>query len=260
MMSFADVPVCDSDAPMPEPLLHIGSWITKNIRPKELFPLAYRFWPGTLIAGPVLEVTAEPARPARIDTLWWPWGASRFAQAHFVVTEEQLEAIRAVVVVDGESVTGELNINDGGTSTIAQMWMLPAWPLSTAVANAGMYLLTLVDDRYWWWGTPVQFHVTEGGTSWEEVYEEIADDLGITIVVDPIDSAYGTPVADYSTAYRPAPNVLDAVAFSVGQRIVRDLDGTVTAMNASTALASVTAQLASVNPKYAGGPLALVAE
>ncbi len=257
MFSFAGQPLADPVGSAP------GAWIENNIRPQELFPLAYRYWPGDLTNGPVLEVTAEPARPAIINTLFWPFGASRFAQAHFVVSEGQLDVIRKATSVSGTSIPGTLLFSDGGVSSelgiqSAQMWMLPARPLSTAVAGAGMFLLTLVDDRYWWWGTPLQLHVSEGATTWTQLYANIAAALGISIAVGSIPAEYGKPVADYSASYRPLPNVLDAVAFSVGQRIVRSLNGVVTAQNVTTAIASVVFQLVRAQPKYAGGQFALL--
>ncbi len=256
MYSYAGVPMLD-------PVGAGGVWIQANIRPNELFPLAYKYWPGDLTNGPVLDVTAEPARPAVLNTLWWPYGASRFAQAHFVVSESQLAAIRRVVVDyagNGTSVVGQLIMDDGKTKITTPMWMLPAWPLSTAVFGAGMYLLTLVDERYWWWGVSYSFIVTAGVTTWLNLYTQISTALGVTISPDTINAAYGTPVADYSSAYRSLPNVLDAVAFSVGQRIVRYRDGTVKAQNARTARSGVVSQLVRGDPKYAGGKFALLPE
>ncbi len=262
MMSFANIPLSDQ----------IGSpveaWIAANIRPSELFPLAFRKWPQGLIAGPVLEVTPEHDRPVTIGTLFWPTGASRFAQAHFVVNEGQLAAIRAFVNIGGTTQTANLVFDDGKTQVTTAMWMLPAWPLSTAAPGQGadigaqMYLLTLVDDRYWWWGIPLQMDVTPGVTTWLNLYDAISAAIGRTISVNAINAAYSLPVADYASAYRPLPNVLDAIAFSVGQRIVRNTDGSITAQNATTAIASVTAQLAAnvaaLNPKYAGGTFSLL--
>lgn len=256
MYSYAGVPMVD-------PVGAGGAWIQANCRPHELFPLAYRYWPGDLTNGPVLEVTAEPARPAVLNTLWWPYGASRFAQAHFVVNDSQLDAIRRVVVdyaVNGSSLSGILKMDDGKTSISTAMWMLPARPLSQAVFGGGMHLLTLVDERYWWYGVPFNFTVTANVTTWLNLYTEISTAIGTTIVPDTIAASYGKPVVDYSTAYRSLPNVLDAVAFSIGQRIVRKLNGTVLAMNARAARASVTAQLVRGDLKYAGGKFALLPE
>lgn len=260
MMSFAGVMLSDPET------TEVGEWIQQNISPHELFPLSYQTWPGSLGGTAVLESTPDEERSVIIGSFWWPSGASRFARAYFVVSEAQLNAIRTAVqtpagtnkVATGTNKAATLLLRDGTNTVEAEMWMLPAWPLLTAVAGAGAYLLTLVDERYWWWSLPASIAVDVGTTTWLDLYEAIGDALGVTISVDTIPAAYGLPTDDYASGYQSLPGLLDAVAFSVGQRIVRGLDGTVTAQNATTAIASVTAQLATVVAPYTGGRLSLL--
>ena len=72
----------------------VADWIERNIRPEEIFPFAAHAWTGTLTNSPLLQITPERWRPVQIATCWWPWGARRFARAHFVVSEIQLIQIR----------------------------------------------------------------------------------------------------------------------------------------------------------------------
>lgn len=251
MFSYAGTYLADPEGHDP------GAWIAENIRPAELFPLAARLWPGTLTGGPVLDATPDLQRPVEIGCLWWPWGASRFAHAHFVVGDAQLAAIRSVVFRGGAESAAELVMDDGDVQVRTDLWMLPPRPLAQ-VGTGGMWLLTLVDDRYWWAGEPLELTTADCAAGWLHLYATIGAALGVTIDADPIASAYGTVApAAYASLYRPLPQVLDAIAFSVGQRIVRRLDGTVHAQNWKTAKTSVAAQLAAAGPKYAGGSFAL---
>ncbi len=187
--------------------------------------------------------------PVRINSLFWPYGASRFARAHFLATASQMSSIRAVVAKAGVLGAAPLTFGDGKQTISTLMWMLPAIPISKAAPGLGLHLLTLVDDRYWWWGQALDLTAT----TWADMYAQIGTNLGITITADPIASGYGTPPIDYNTGAKPLPMVFDAVAFSCGQRVCRALNGAVTVQNASTAQASVTANLATGPTSYGGG-------
>lgn len=256
MISYAGVNLGDSD------FSPVGAWVAHNIRPETLFPLAAKFWPGSINDTPIFEQTAWPYRPVTIGTLYWPWSASRFAHGHFVVDDARLKQIRtAAYSTTGKPSVQVFKMNDGtGQIVSTKLWMLPALPLATAAEAAGiggsLWLLTLVDDRYWWWDTFLDYTVTAGTTAWTDLYNAVGTALDVTITADAIPSAYGTPTVDYSTTDRPVPPYLDAIAFSVGQRIVRALDGTVKAQNYATAAANSVKQ-AALFREYAGGALAL---
>ncbi len=229
----------------------VGEWITANIRTETLFPIAYQSWPGQWFNGPVLNITPEVPQ-LRLNTLRWPHDASRFATGFFVASGDQLKSIRKVVYKYGSVEAAPLTFSDAGTTVTTDMWMLPPIPLSQANPQAEMYLIPLVDERYWWWGISVDLVVLEGSTLWTDLYDAIAVYLDIDIDVDPVNSAYGVPVAQYQTGARPLPLVFDAIAFSVGQRVVRYLDGSVAAQNPATSDAIITANLIGAAP-YAGG-------
>lgn len=257
MISYAGVFLAEPDD------TEIGEWILATIHPDELFPLAAKHWPGAITDSPILDQRIEPARPVRIGSLWWPWGASRFAQAHFVVGEDQLNAIRAqVYYCNGQQRAQPLKLDDGVTAFSVPMWMLPARPLqipSYQQTGGKFFLLTLVDDRYWWWGVPATLTVVPGLTAWTDLYAQLGTAVGATIAADPVNGAYLTPTVDYAATYGPVPMVLDAIAFSVGQRIVRNTTGAVKAQNYATAAASAAAQFAAGWTPYAGGQFSLTA-
>jgi len=248
MFSFAGTALADSTNS------DVGIWIEQNITPSQIYPLAYRTWPGSLVQQPILNNTAENQCPVEINTFMWPVGASRFARANFVVSTAMLESIRGTIYTAGAEAAADLVFSDGVNSRTAEMWMLPALPLNNT-STQGLYLLTLVDERYYWWGTPLSLSIDVGVTSWADLYTACGTALGETITPDTIDADYGTPPQDYDTLVRPLPPVLDAIAWSVGQRLIRDYDGTLTTQNASTALTAVAANQLQILVPYAGGTL-----
>ncbi len=248
MFYFAGIPLADA--------VHseVNAWLEASIRPQDVFPLAYRPSYGAFTHGPVLQSTAEVPRPIKLNTLYWPYGASRFARAHFVVTSSQLESIQKVVLKQGGQESGKFTFKDGTNAIVCDLWMLPSTPLAQCAENAEMYVLNLVDDRYYWWGQYVNFQSETEISLWEDLYENIAASIGTPITVDPIPEAYLGPNSSYTTELgRLVPEVLDAIAFSVQQRLVRSFDGSLRMQNYATSAAiNVSNQVASWTP-YAGG-------
>jgi hypothetical protein len=251
VFSYAGISLGDVDGTVP------GAWINANIRPQSLFPLAYQTWASQPVP-PCLSITPEVPRPVQIGSLFWPRGASRFARGYFVVGSQQANDIRKAVFTDGAQESAAFIFDDGTTQIETDLWTLPMIPLSQAVPDAAalgaeMSLLVLVDDRYWWWGQSVSLNVLTGTTEWSDLYDAIGNSLEIDISSDPVADAYGMPTTNWNTKAQPLPLVLDALAFNIGQRIVRDLDGNVSAENSVTSLAIMTANLALGQTKYAGG-------
>lgn len=243
MFKFADIELGDCDVP------EIGTWISACVQPQKIYPLAFRAWPGVTVGQPIINLTPQNQMPVEINTLFWPWGASRFARANFVVSTDMLEGIRATVYSGGAEAAADLVFSDGVNDITTQMWMLPATPLN-GLTTGGMWLLSLVDERYWWWGLNVSLTVTQGTTEWTDLYDQITD---ITVNYDPVNAAYGKPPLIYGAIQRQLPTVLDAIGWSVQQRCVRDFDGTVTMQNVGTAQAIVSSNLAGSPTPFAGG-------
>src|SRR5262245_23720750 len=93
-----------------------------------------------------LPVPYPPRRePPRIGVLHWPNSASRWATCHLLATGEQLERLQKL------SGPQDLVFSDGTNSVTARMFRLVARPVSQRGTNE-LYLITLVDERYYWWG------------------------------------------------------------------------------------------------------------
>lgn len=208
-----------------------------DLDPRFIWEWAERTWPASGLAFAGFR-GALPRQHARVGSLYWPGGASRFAVGHYVASEPQLAQIRTWLDGPGEGV-GDLAIDDGAnTITASAMAMLPARPIYRVVSatfNApspsGLYLLTLVDQRFFWW-----FSYAQGieGDSWPTLYSDVASALGVEIAVDEIPAAYADPPAGLLSPSTSIPLLLDSIACLCGQKIVCQLDGTVQAINAST--------------------------
>lgn len=238
----------------------LREWVRANIDPSDLPPYTTHWWPGKNLSHLPFRPPAPP-RKIELNTLWWPTGASRFAVGWYLADEGLLTSIRDVTEspLGSDHAASNLVLDDGTDSVTVSMWMLPAIPLQQIGAD-GLYLLPLVDERYFWWQKGAEITVLGGTTTWAQLYTAIATGLDISITLDAVESAYLRPHAELTTRYDSLPLLLDAVAYSTGRRIVRTMAGTVRAWKPANALAQQTTSLAAVEDKLAGGELAFGAD
>ena len=241
MLSYAGVIL---DLPLPGDVPGLFEFLS----PTGFTEFLVRTWP-----GPEMEAlgfsAAIPSKPFSLGSLYWPVGAARFAVAHYLVTTPVLDAIRATCYQPSNApglVPMPLVIADGQSTVTANLFMLPPRPLALVTPSTpGLFLLTLCDQRFYWWFRTGQIivtggttewasDVTIGGTTYPSVYSQISSALGVTITVDTIGSEYLLPGLALNDNYRALPVLLDSVAASVGHKIVCDLSGNVRSMNAGT--------------------------
>lgn len=253
MISFAGVYLNSTDGPL-------ATQLEGLLSPADLYDFTRVVYPGEPLAS--LGVSSfSRQRPPKLGRLYWPQSASRFAVGYFIVTNNELSLIRQnVYTSSGGSVSTPqpFILNDGKRSLTTNLWMLAPRPITQIQGNNDGWLLTLVDDRYWWWQTNSNITVNLGTTNWTDLYSSIGTALGVTITVDTVPSAYVQPPDDFTVGYDYLPPLLDAVARSVGQRIVRAFDGSVRAWNAVNSGNQVSANLtasSSTNQPLAGGLL-----
>lgn len=201
------------------------------------------------------------APPARGGVLWWPTGASQFARVHFVASAAVVTSVRAALVSAAGSATNgyvaaNLTISDarGGTDFSGNMHFLPPVPLLGGEDES--FLLTLVDERYWWWFRPAVD--LSAATTWSLIYSTIGTGLGEAITVDGSLASFAAPSSRWLTlGTLPLPVLLDAAAWSTGRRIVRTPGGTVRATDYATAKAAEGAVQSGIPAVYrlrGGGP------
>lgn len=220
-------------------------------------------------------------RPPRwkLGSLWWPTGAARHSVGLFLASDYELATIigylnatgsrRANLVIDDTS-------GDNGRVVCEQMYMLPPMrltsvtkpnehPLSTpstppirlygdTYGPPTTWLLCFVDQRYFWpFSTTGNLSISDGDT-WEDLYDLMATRLNTTITYDDVPDAYGTPdPTEIGRLYEDPAMMLDAIAHSVGQRIVFGYDSSVGAVNYLTSNDTFIANAEQLAPITAGG-------
>src|SRR5215831_16828637 len=134
------------------------------------------------------------SRPFRLYSFYHPWGASRFGYA-FVLIDSDMYAAIAAKNSAGNALPFVIDDGVGGVMT-TDLFALPAVPLARIVAASPqlpLYLLPLVDLRYFFWERSAEVRVAEGITTWPQVFSSIAAGLGITLTTDPISADYLFP-------------------------------------------------------------------
>ncbi len=232
------------------------AFIASRIPIHEAFGWMRPRWFGDQDLNPRIHFNWFLSRPLKLNCFFHPWGASRWGYAFVLADRKMYEAITAQNTA-GQSLTFTMDDELGGIIH-TQLYQLPAIPLSKINESPALplYLLPLVDERHRWWERAANITMVEGTTTWAQLYATIATAIGITLAVDPVDSAYLKPGSILAKQYQPLPLLLDWVAASVGQRVVRRLNSTFAAINPATAQALMISQ-ANAYKKYAGGSLNL---
>jgi len=235
-------------------------FIAKYVPTSAYFPWRRASTPGFGTAGISYPVTMYQEPEFRLNRLHWPcWKISRWAYIHLLASSDMVDALLPYVCSAGEYASmpfvmgskgpgvkdSEGKVVDKGEELEVDMYLLPPTPLSGFRGYTGpvqsLYLLTLVDLRYF-----LQFKNTEDMTSfmtkdttWNDLYNELARVLDISLDIGPIPSEYLQPsIQMFNLPYEPAAIILDAVAANVGHRIVATYDGKFKAQTFSSANAA----------------------
>lgn len=225
-----------------------------------LFPRFQRWWeenapdlwsyPGYALEGmhhlPVPDRPKTPTK-ARLNTLYWPTGASRWGIFHGLVDNATLTAIQALTGgVTGTPPTPQVLFLQGATGETpvnASMYLLNVRPI---FVNGFQNLLwiTLVDKRYYYWLKRPTYTFVDGD-SWEDLILALSSAAGSpTPTISTIPAAYGTPTFErWNLIGKPLPILMDAAARQVGLRYIISLDGTTADfVNYTTAQANAVLQ------------------
>lgn len=177
----------------------------------------------------------EPHPNLMIGDWYYPRGASAWSVFRGLVTSSMLKEMLAAT--GGNTPATFImecdpdipNRGDSGPDAYrleSSMYMLSHRCLGESNTFDGLYLVTLVDERYYFQGNPVDLTITSS-TSWDDLLTILAADLGIPLTWSAISSAYFQPEADSQlwTRQEEAAVLLDAVAYNLGRTVVRNLDG-----------------------------------
>tara|TARA_Y100000310_G_scaffold6676_1_gene7495 strand:- start:4168 stop:5922 length:1755 start_codon:yes stop_codon:yes gene_type:complete len=218
-----------------------------------------------------------PPRP-KLNTLWIPTGAIRWARGLFLADTAGLAKIENNLTSEGSAtlILTEERWGKGATKTAKtlkrKMFMLPPravnWGRKSESGSKSKsktkgkeygWLIPLVDVRYFWqFIEPGHLEVSEGNT-WTELISNLASALGTNIRHDDISSDYLSP--DPTELTRRHENIavlLDAIAASIGRRVVLRGTGGVDSVfllthSASTTGLNINTGSTSGNTKLAGG-------
>lgn len=171
-----------------------------------------------------------------INLLYWPTGASRWGQFAGLADDDSVADITAAAKTKrlaGETPTLILEATTKHGETLRTtkleigMHMVSPRPL-TVDDGTRLWMIPLVDQRYWWrFMSTGELSVVSGG-SWSTLIDDLETALGVTI-------DYAAPSSDYLTPdpiactkeHADIPHLLDAVAHSVGMRVICQLNGDV---------------------------------
>ena len=188
------------------------------------------------VVGPV------PSRDTfRVGDYYYPTDARRWSVFRGLATSSQAKAMLAAT---GGGTARPFVMKavplSPGTITAARytvstsLYMLPPRPLAEIGGNFdGLYLITLVDERYYWQSHPITLHPNQNST-WASLFTIVATSLGIVLTFDPgIETAASSPEPDSPLWCNAEPIALlfDALALNVGCCVVRSLDGSYIVMD-----------------------------
>ena len=233
----------------------LAAWVESTLSLGDLYDFMRATTGGRLAAlgYPWLPRSFKP----KLNVLYWPSFASRWTQGHFLVTDDQLAAIRPQAYSGGSLTPLPFILGDGTHGVTTTLYMLPPRPLTPPAPSANtLHLLTLVDSRFFWWDQAASVAVTAGTTTWAQLFSALASAIGISLTADSVPSAYLTPPAAFNTAYEWLPPQLDAAARAVGMKVVVNFNGSVNVVSASHAQTLFNLNLG-LNPITAGGLLDL---
>ncbi len=198
-----------------------------------------------------LPVPAPPPHESpRLNTLYWPSGASRWGVLHSLVGQTQKEAIQtAVGTVAPAAATLKFDDGNGGVIT-PSMYMIACRPVFVQDAETGynLWWVTFVDKRYFWWQKLLSYGFSDGNTWANLLNALVLAASGLTPTVPTINAAYGTPLyTRWNNPGKPLPLLIDAAATACGVRFVFNLDGTADFVLPANAISSDSSQYNAYN-------------
>lgn len=240
MLKLADTPLCLVDWETED---RINQWLSLD----RIRPFLGRSWPGP--GSSYLSVPTGyrewPPR-LRLNRMWWPNGASRWACGAFLVDNTYGYATRIHDAAFGEDGTKVKDVKfymdspDAYTGaleesvTIDKMYVMAIIPLKRVLkttdisdgVNNGLYLLVVADERIFWWDVPTpDFQISEGGgKTWRNVLDDCQSALGITIDTSTIPTEYLAPSRALNVTGQPIPPVIDSIAANLGMKFVVSYD------------------------------------
>lgn len=218
--------------------------------------------------------------PRRINSLWWPQGATRWAEFFAICSTADLSQIAAnlqpsesaqagpgqLVLSDnrysGATEDDSFNIDENGHIRLStEMYLLQPRAFSSppgSGSGTGLALLPLVDERYFWQNrlsdaTDVDFDEDEDNTAqdiWESLIDSIGSQVDIGGVNRPsfVDRNLPAPSAALWKRSYLLSTMLEGVAVSTGLRVIRGIDRVVELIAPDDSVTAYTNNLQGPSP------------
>ena len=210
-----------------------------------------------------LAKNVGPIPNPRIGDFYYPTGATRWSVFRGLATSKQVKAMQDATVGGIAALFAMQQVPTGPNANLTASYtintnlrMLPPRPLAEHAGGLeGLFLVTLVDERYWW-NNVVTLNPNDIST-WSSLLSTLATALGVSFSFGSIDAVYGQPDPDSQlwVSQENAAVLLDAVAFNIGRVFVRNLDGTYILRTAAEAVSTVTTNITDLTARTAGGNL-----
>lgn len=275
MLQLAGVPLlCPSleaqtGLELPE-FQRVCSWVERNLTLRDVVPFVSRGWPGSPARG-LASITfptgMAPLPAVTPNRLTWPgWGCSRWGVGFYLASASDVGAIRQEAFdQDGRGFNAVLLEMDSpgsraNESFSAWVYLMPPKPLSGIRGVNGLYLLTVVDARYYWWNVGSPGLGIECEISWESCIDLCLFAINAAFPDTTLGHRDTVPPA-YQKPHRlltslkdePFPVVFDAILYNCGLRLVYTPADSVSLVNAATAQANLAAELGKANRSLRAG-------
>lgn len=243
----------------------IAEFIKKYVPTDLYYPWRRPSFPGFGTAGLTYPRHMYTEPPFVLNRMYWPctWAAQRWAYMHVLASSDMVGQLNVSACDGGDYFALSLQMGNpetGGDLIEFIVYMLPPTPLSGIRGLTGavqsLYLLTLVDVRYF-----LNFENTGDITSalfssssastWNELFTYLVNQSPLLagMTWDTISPQYLYPSKQmFNLPYEPLPQVLDAVAYNVGQKIMVSYNGTFSSVSYATAYTAYSQDLAG-NPQ-----------
>ena len=202
---------------------------------------------------------AQPNYPdepiIRVNQLYWPTGAARWSKGYFLFHKSQIDAIKSSSS-DGDTPL-TLEITDGTTTISPSMYHLPPRKITSVNPDDNnLYLLPVVDERYYWQFSDSNSTGIDEDDTWASLFTYLEGELGGTITLTTAaDASYFKPdYIEFSRKHENIATLIDAACHSIGHRFVYGLDNSRKSMSYTTSDTTLTSNIASY-VRIAGGTL-----
>lgn len=251
-LTYAGVPLCDETPEQRE-------WLAQSLPidiPQSL-TLDQRSWPGPKLLG-LTYPFRYPESDYKIGDFFYPTGASRWSEFNAVITQREYDLIVAAAFLGSNfpPLSQPFVMQQDNVTLTTSLYTLPPKPLAKFGTLPGLYLLTLVDERYYFQNFSAGRLTITDSTTWTSLISNLASVLGISLTLTtPIESDYGQPHPDceLTSNYENAALLLDACLTNIGRDLVRNFDGTYAAPTFAESAATVAANRLLRTQVLAGG-------